>query len=526
MFNAYIHFLFLALSKDVSAVICQALFKNIDCFLNNEISYINVRLIMENWKNLFERHIGISELYLKYISSINLKNGIFQDFIDINIKDYSILQPTYCNALNNNFFKFENFSEEDCAARYNLLIYNLIMDLTHNEFANIPFIAHRNKALSESVKTTTSLSASNSSNLFATSDYNGKDISIALKRPDFWMSDNFGRILFKGEEKKMVLQIGEAKKQLLDYCFILDKSQYSDIRYTFGYVTGGNIVEIYMLDHQNINLNKDSLIMRYDLHTISDRLQIITNVISIYYICSIISKKYKPKDFYHYLYVDQVFALSTIQFIAYNRVLKTVVFELQRICAFQSTNGISDLLSFYDLIREDNSNSPIINTIRCCAYKYTPNTNLILLLTPICNIDIQSRTKSNLAEFQELLLCILNALQSIHNQGYLHNDIRWPNIVYCDDHKKYNKYLLIDFENLVKICKTKCRCKRENHIHKYPENDIYLFYNLLNKPYWDSNTDVSKFVNNLKIFLNQTEDKETCIKSIEEIIHFINNYII
>lgn len=41
------------------------------------------------------------------------------------------------------------------------------------------------------------------------------------------------------------------------------------------------------------------------------------------------------------------------------------------------------------------------------------------------------------------LKCVLRALVGVHKLGYIHQDIRWPNILYVSD----SHWILIDFEN-------------------------------------------------------------------------------
>ena len=53
---------------------------------------------------------------------------------------------------------------------------------------------------------------------------------------------------------------------------------------------------------------------------------------------------------------------------------------------------------------------------------------------------------------------ILEAAFAMHAYGYIHADIRWPNVAYC---KSINSYLLIDFENVQKIDQQQCQHPEE-----------------------------------------------------------------
>lgn len=52
----------------------------------------------------------------------------------------------------------------------------------------------------------------------------------------------------------------------------------------------------------------------------------------------------------------------------------------------------------------------------------------------------------NQVEFFKAVICVMEAALSMHANGFVHWDIRWPNIIY--DWRYSQSYLLIDFENL------------------------------------------------------------------------------
>ena len=79
----------------------------------------------------------------------------------------------------------------------------------------------------------------------------------------------------------------------------------------------------------------------------------------------------------------------------------------------------------------------------------------------------------------------MEAALSMHANGYVHRDIRWPNITYDPDR---DTYLLFDFEDLGKLCD---QCPRnKTHCQKHPDGyyctpaiyDIAFIIGLFNLP--------------------------------------------
>ena len=64
---------------------------------------------------------------------------------------------------------------------------------------------------------------------------------------------------------------------------------------------------------------------------------------------------------------------------------------------------------------------------------------IVLKLKP-CGIE---RLPHSLNEFVSAIRCVLQALQAIHRLGYVHRDVRWPNVLCVKDYD----WRLIDFEN-------------------------------------------------------------------------------
>jgi serine/threonine protein kinase len=61
-----------------------------------------------------------------------------------------------------------------------------------------------------------------------------------------------------------------------------------------------------------------------------------------------------------------------------------------------------------------------------------------LKITPVCAIH----QPANLVELKKAICSVLNALVVLHQNGYIHRDVRWPNVL-CNQH---GRWLLSDFE--------------------------------------------------------------------------------
>ena len=84
------------------------------------------------------------------------------------------------------------------------------------------------------------------------------------------------------------------------------------------------------------------------------------------------------------------------------------------------------------------------HVIECCniteSAKRLGNMRYINLTLKPCGIE---HVPSSLKELVSAIRCVLLALQGVHNLGYAHRDVRWPNVLYVSD----EDWRLIDFEN-------------------------------------------------------------------------------
>eukprot|EP01111_Echinosteliopsis_oligospora_P012395 TRINITY_DN4231_c0_g1_i1.p1 TRINITY_DN4231_c0_g1~~TRINITY_DN4231_c0_g1_i1.p1 ORF type:complete len:185 (-),score=12.88 TRINITY_DN4231_c0_g1_i1:113-667(-) len=71
--------------------------------------------------------------------------------------------------------------------------------------------------------------------------------------------------------------------------------------------------------------------------------------------------------------------------------------------------------------------------------KHVDHVEINLHISPIGR-EIEPRSTS---ELYDAICAVLSFLVEFHKEGLVHRDLRWPNILYCEDNKKW---FVIDFE--------------------------------------------------------------------------------
>jgi hypothetical protein len=91
--------------------------------------------------------------------------------------------------------------------------------------------------------------------------------------------------------------------------------------------------------------------------------------------------------------------------------------------------------------------------------------------------ETMNRVKNDVNEFRKAIACVMNAALSMHDHQFVHRDIRWPNITYDP---QTEKYLLIDFEQMGRLCKWDCEEHNENDFCTPAIFDAALIIRLFN----------------------------------------------
>jgi hypothetical protein len=189
-----------------------------------------------------------------------------------------------------------------------------------------------------------SISASSSKSSFTATDAATKNQNNkSSMRPDLWLSDQYGRILLKGEHKSKDFHAGT--QQLDSYGFDLDRLLYEKVNATFGYVAAKGIVAFYIFDHEKKSTAciEENLISTYVLQNVSDRIKLIVNVMSLSFVCRLIATN-NPSPLTINLGYWQVQKdnKSCIMYCIGNEFMKKVDID-QQITEFSGPNGLKDL---------------------------------------------------------------------------------------------------------------------------------------------------------------------------------------
>lgn len=443
----------------------QKMEENVAKILDNDIKNINketmITLLNVNWKDILGKKPclilkppePILESLIKH-NLIDLKNDTFSDF------DFQ-----YQHAAS--YFNFSNCkSEQDCAIDYIHLVYDTIeISLQHVDPQKLRYTIGKDTTQSNNENSTHQQTDYNK--LFV-SIQNEKEIKNSHKRLDFLLMDLFGRILIRGEEKLHPQHLSLAKKEIETKSFKTNAQHYSSIKYSFAYAAAGSSFHLFLIDNDNDKSECDekNLLYIYDLYSVIDIFKLVTNMICIFHICHLQSGNNKPTAIYYQLFQENKKSDGncTYQYCGDNTVLKKVKLNPMVSCEHsKKIEYLTNLKEFYELL----NNANVSNAIKLKSLKVVKTDELHILTTPICQNEIKSNIKS-LKEFKFLIRCLFNVLGWMHSKCFIHNDIRWPNIVY--DMVK-EQYLLIDFENVRRVCKGKCSNHGQNNC-PMPKNDL------------------------------------------------------
>lgn len=119
--------------------------------------------------------------------------------------------------------------------------------------------------------------------------------------------------------------------------------------------------------------------------------------------------------------------------------------------------------SFYDAIHKDNRSCSIKNTVRSLDYyKLRKDSKHFHVSTqPIGMSGVKGHVGESLEEFKKAFYDILLAVESMHVHHFYHSDVRWPNVIWYVDQSRNSQYLLIDFENVKRLCNKREECDHQ-----------------------------------------------------------------
>ncbi|CAG8696600.1 11774_t:CDS:2, partial [Gigaspora margarita] len=253
-------------------------------------------------------------------------------------------------------------------------------------------------------------------------DRNTTDSSITLAslRPDYWECLN-NVLVFKGEEKPTEDGLIDAEKELISKMKAWNRCLYGDLKYILAYAAGGAHLQFYAIDPS------------FNLHIISDTLNIgklkgrVKALICIFNIHRIIRSMES-------LLPETVVPVWTHFKRTYGDIFITDTEIEKRIHSFSAYpfSNITVLTDIYENTKNMRNIIQAVKNPRIVDDSYKVN------FAPL-GVSWKPKTEQ---EVKVAILCVLDALVDLHELGYVHRDVRWPNILKLTD----NNWMLIDLE--------------------------------------------------------------------------------
>ncbi|CAB4400459.1 unnamed protein product [Rhizophagus irregularis] len=317
--------------------------------------------------------------------------------------------------------------------------------------------------------------------------------TVGNKRPDFlcWTNDV---LLFKGEEKADAKDFSIAERELEDKFNKFDPLNFGNIQFMLCYAVAGPNLRFYAIDGSpNANpLNHlVPLSNRLDIKNSRDRVSILCIVVNIARIIRTVSGRIPGSI----VPIGKRMKLekSTITFFD-DSVEKMV--SLNDLPNANDQNRVAFLLAVYNcakghpgLIQIKEGGGPKIRN---------RGTYRVVFETRGRNIQLNNEN-----EVREMALSVLTGLAWLHENGYVHCDIRVPNIVFVPGVEDY-KYVLIDFEHsntsgfspseLLKDWDSRTLNKKNKYT---TQSDLYQFGKMIRNLNIVNSRDGNKFLNDL-----------------------------
>jgi hypothetical protein len=256
--------------------------------------------------------------------------------------------------------------------------------------------------------------------------------TIALKRPDF-LAFIYDVLFFKGEEKPFQDSLITLMNELLNKMKPINNAIFGDIPYLFSYASYNSRLSLFAIDRQN---NLHPLTEVFELNKASERLRLSRCIVNM---CKFIEpyKRIINSPSWHrfsfkigswiprkpdgvWIYFDPDYAKKKIHNVSIYKYAK-----------------VDHLKQLYGAIKA----GKITNVIDCTELNHSETLDKFeFQMRPVCPTYVVE----SLSDLCRILIDIATGVKSLHDNIFLHRDIRWPNVVY--NHEK-DKFVLIDFEH-------------------------------------------------------------------------------
>jgi hypothetical protein len=266
------------------------------------------------------------------------------------------------------------------------------------------------------------------------------------QRPDFSMFiDKF--LVFVGEEEPNADQRNDAYtqlKKLFGPTKKISSLMIGNNPFLFGYVTYGSQVELFCFDRCTNIHNLAS----FDINNrSSDGLRLFISIINVARCLAAYRINFKRTelsdiDFFTQIKRHRGASVTCFPFGVLKRYKPHV-----RNFSYEEAGNMYEI--YTHMMNNKNEYSNAIQCVQiskpkeCSSGSGSISENFDLSFSPLC-VPVTSERLSNVTEIIKALRSVLNVLVNLHKYGYVHGDVRWPNIMYDVDE---NKYLVIDFDN-------------------------------------------------------------------------------
>lgn len=242
-----------------------------------------------------------------------------------------------------------------------------------------------------------------------------------------------------------------AKDELIEKCGSMCEIFFGSIPFLFCYAAAGRFIQFFIIDRQrNVTPTTANY---FDMSNPESRLRIVSTVLNITWCIN----EYQNYTITSYFLFNRIITRRnnvTIYFDA-----KGLTKTINSSKSDYNLAEFDDLEKIYHLIQQ----KKITNTIECIEVKKSEKIFKVKL-TPICSPYGVYKIDSN-QRLLNALKCVFRSLNDLHNNGYVHRDVRWDNVLFND---KTSQYLLTDFECAGLINKKLPELLRTHSIIEYP----------------------------------------------------------
>ncbi len=245
-----------------------------------------------------------------------------------------------------------------------------------------------------------------------------KSTTLKAKKPDFllWMNNI---LVLKGEEKGSASDFEMARQELVEKMKKIHVTIFGSLPFLFAYAAANARVQFFAIDR---SLNFEEISTEFDLRKLEELIQCVVFSLKI---CRILFH-YKPLLPTGFTPMYQKIPRNNGTITLYEdyilKKLERPPYDLDAV------NRISDAIE----------EGLIECTIRCNVRR-----NLTFQLAPV-GYTIKPASDG---EFIAALVCVARALVGLHAQGFVHRDIRWPNVLCLGN----RSFILIDFESVGRV---------------------------------------------------------------------------